>query len=349
MVKRISLALSRARADLAPARGRLGQHEAARRDRQPLARGAPGRPRHPARTAARAGTTRTRTATAHTIDPNVDVLRVDRVRGGRRVPIGAWSTFADHGTVNHSTFTVLQRRPPRLGRPHLRGGVRASGHVPGGQAVVNVYGNSDEGDMSAGLTRSGPAHADEVGRVEARAMLRAWRHAGRAPEPRAAPRLRWTRMCFCGQATAAAGSPTTPSSALPYLTGSEEGRGPLFDATGDIYEGRRLPVARRRPGRQGPGAQRQRPHARADRACRSLASRLGDRLIVTIPGETTSELGRRTRSAVARGHARQRHPSRRRRRLRERVRLLLHDARGVRAPALRGRHHGLRPAPAARS
>src|SRR4051794_12340038 len=39
----------------------------------------------------------------HTIDPAVDVLRVDKVvrRGGRRVrvPIGAWSNFADHGTV----------------------------------------------------------------------------------------------------------------------------------------------------------------------------------------------------------------------------------------------------------
>ena len=41
---------------------------------------------------------------AHTIDPNVDVLRVDRLAGGRRVPLGAWSTFANHGTVNRSTF-----------------------------------------------------------------------------------------------------------------------------------------------------------------------------------------------------------------------------------------------------
>lgn len=48
----------------------------------------------------------------HTIDPDVNVLRVDkfvrrRVRGKRRrvrVPIGGWSTFADHGTVTKSTF-----------------------------------------------------------------------------------------------------------------------------------------------------------------------------------------------------------------------------------------------------
>ena len=29
---------------------------------------------------------------------------MDRLAGGRRVPLGAWSTFANHGTVNHSTF-----------------------------------------------------------------------------------------------------------------------------------------------------------------------------------------------------------------------------------------------------
>ena len=40
-----------------------------------------------------------------TIDPEVNVLRVDKLAaGGRHVPIGIWSTFADHGTVNKFTF-----------------------------------------------------------------------------------------------------------------------------------------------------------------------------------------------------------------------------------------------------
>ena len=62
----------------------------------------------------------------HTIDPAVNVLRVDkivrrRVRRGKRrrtrrvrVPIGGWSTFADHGTVTKSTFQFYNARPPRL-------------------------------------------------------------------------------------------------------------------------------------------------------------------------------------------------------------------------------------------
>jgi len=41
----------------------------------------------------------------HTIDPEVNVLRVDKRIGGRDVPVGMWSTFANHGTVNKFQFT----------------------------------------------------------------------------------------------------------------------------------------------------------------------------------------------------------------------------------------------------
>src|SRR4051812_31202484 len=42
----------------------------------------------------------------HTIDPEVDVLRVDRIAGRRSFPLGGWLSFADHGTVNPYTFGV---------------------------------------------------------------------------------------------------------------------------------------------------------------------------------------------------------------------------------------------------
>src|SRR3954447_13533833 len=41
----------------------------------------------------------------HTLDPEVNVLRVDKRIGGRDVPVGMWSTFANHGTVNRYQFT----------------------------------------------------------------------------------------------------------------------------------------------------------------------------------------------------------------------------------------------------
>ena len=120
--------------------------------------------------------------------------------------------------------------------------MRKLGKVPRRQAVMNVYGNSNEGDMSAGLDRHGPAASDYVGRVEAAAMVRAWRSARRQLSRTPALDMRWTRICFCGQDVD--GRPVASQSAvgIPFLTGSEEERGPLFDVTQEHFEGRRAPV-----------------------------------------------------------------------------------------------------------
>jgi neutral ceramidase len=296
MVKRISLALARARADFGPAVAGWGNTRlagvTANRSLEAhladhgidLARGQ-GKPADDPDGA------------VHTIDPNVDVLRVDRLARGRRIPLGAWSTFANHGTVNHSTFGYYNADHHASADRVFEAAVRRTGHVPRGREVVNVYGNSDAGDVSAGLTEFGPAHAEEVGRREARAMLAAWRRAGRSLSPTPRLELRWTRVCFCGQATPFGPLADHAVFGAAYLTGSEEGRGPLFDATGDIYEGRRLATPT--------GVQGVKDPARSDddrtlepTAVPLTAARLGNRLIVTIPGEATSELGRRTRAAT---------------------------------------------------
>ena len=94
---------------------------------------------------------------AHTIDPGVDVLRVDHVRGGRRVPIGAWSNFANHGTVNPSDFQVYTQDHHGPASRTLEGAIRKRAGLPAGASVVNVYGNGNEGDQSAGLDGQGPA------------------------------------------------------------------------------------------------------------------------------------------------------------------------------------------------
>src|SRR2546423_759879 len=66
----------------------------------------------------------------------------------------------------------------------------------GAPDAVNVYGNSDEGDVSAGIAHNGPAWADQVGRIEAAAMLRAWRGAAGSVTRTPEIDLRWTRVCF---------------------------------------------------------------------------------------------------------------------------------------------------------
>ena len=236
----------------------------------------------------------------HTIDPQVDVLRVDKLvrrRGARRrrtIPIGAWSTFADHGTVTKSSFQFYNADHHASAMRVFEARVRAAGRVAPAQQLVNVYGNSNEGDMSAGLDRHGPAASDFVGRVEAAAMLRAWKRAGRRLQRSPALDFRWTRVCFCGQQVGEGRVASSSEVGLPFLTGSEEERGPLYDVTGQHYEDTRGPDRGYPHGvkASAPGA------GDVPNVVPLLAVRVGPRLIVSIPGEGTKEVGARIRAAV---------------------------------------------------
>ena len=243
----------------------------------------------------------------HTIDPDVHVLRVDKYIGKRRVPVGMWSTFADHGTVNKFQFNVYNEDHHGAATHKVEAAIRRSGKVPAGQDVVNAYGNTDEGDISAGLTRSGPAAADFVGTQEADAFMSAWRAAGKSMVRTPKLDSRWTRMCFCGQDTAVGPVADHGAFGLSEFTGSEEGRGPLFDVTRTTFEGDHLPI--------GAGANLPLPGnpvvdptqgnkivigAPLDvpKAVPLMALRIADRMIVSVPGEMTEEMGRRVRKSV---------------------------------------------------
>ena len=240
----------------------------------------------------------------HTVAPQVDVLRVDRVarrrRGGRvvrrRIPMGAWLNFADHGTVNPFQFDVYSGDHHGPASRIFERAVRRAGRVSRKREVVGAYGNAEAGDMTAALRGRGPAFAERTGRAEARAMLRAWRQAGRRMS--GSPRLdvRWTRSCFCGRTVSGGRVDSQPAMGSPFFTGSEEGRGPLFEQTGVHHEGQRLPVPVGPQGRKietvGP------PEAEFPLAVPLMVVRLGGGAIATIPGEMSAEMGKRTRAAV---------------------------------------------------
>ncbi|MEX2194159.1 MAG: neutral/alkaline non-lysosomal ceramidase N-terminal domain-containing protein [Thermoleophilaceae bacterium] len=234
----------------------------------------------------------------HTIDPNVDVLRVDKLvrRRGRtrRVPIGAWSNFANHGTVTKAVFEAYNGDHHASAKRVFEQKVRRIGRVPDGQTVVNVYGNSNEGDQSAGLDHGGPAGSDYVGRIEAAAMLRAWRRAGRSLSREPALDLRWTRACFCGRETEGGTVAETGRAGLPFFTGSEEERGPLFDITQVPFEGVRSPGE----GFDSQGHKITVPAGEFPPAAPLMVVRVGDRIIASLPGEATKEVGARVRRAV---------------------------------------------------
>jgi neutral ceramidase len=230
----------------------------------------------------------------HTIDPEVNVLRVDKTIGGRDVPVGMWSTFADHGTVNKFQFTYYNEDHHGAATHLVERAIRRAGHVPRGQDVVNAYGNTDEGDMSAGLERSGPAAAEHVGTVEAHAFMYAWRRAGQHLDATPKIQRRWTRMCWCGQNTKAGPVSDKAVFGQAEFTGSEEGRGPLYDVTMVPFEGDHLPAG---SGTQGDKIQAPIP-LDVPKAVPLMALRIGSRMIVSIPGEMTEGMGRRVRPAV---------------------------------------------------
>src|SRR4051794_14793791 len=232
-----------------------------------------------------------------TIDPHVDVLRVDRIGPRRRsVPMGAWLDFADHGTVNPYTFGVYNADHHGPASRIFERTVRRLGHVPASQDVVGAYGNSDAGDMTAGFRGRGPAFAEVVGGAEADAMLGAWREAGRHLSSAPAFDARWTRSCFCGRRADGGLVASQPSMGFPFFTGSEENRGPLYDETHVSHEGDRLPLD---AGPQGRKIETVRPPvADFPTAIPLMVIRLGDRAVATVPGEMTVEMGRRTRAAV---------------------------------------------------
>src|SRR4051812_6326016 len=232
-----------------------------------------------------------------TIDPQVDVLRVDRVAAsGRSVPMGAWLDFADHGTVNPFTFGVYNADHHGPASRIFERAVRRAGHVPARREVVGAYGNGDAGDMTAAFRGRGPAFAEHVGRAEAHAMLRAWRGAGRRLTRSPAFGVRWTRTCFCGRVATGGAVADSPAMGFPFFAGSEENRGPLYDEDHVNHEGDRLPVGVGPQGRKILTVQP--PVADFPRAMPLMVVRLGDRAIATIPGEMTVEMGKRTRAAV---------------------------------------------------
>jgi neutral ceramidase len=239
-----------------------------------------------------------------TIDPAVDVLRVDQYRSYsgargpryvRRVPVGMFSTFANHGTVVKANFSYFTADHQAAAERVVEAAIRTVGRVPAGQAVVNAFANSDAGDVTSGIQFSGPADAEYVGRREAAAMLAAWRAAGRAMTNHPAFALRFTRMCFCGQRTTGGGPvDTQPIIGLAAAAGSEEGR-TVFYYDKLAREGLKQ---RHDAGPQGDKLPELNGTGGTPQAVPLTALRLGDRLIVTVPGEATVGVGKLLRKAV---------------------------------------------------
>ena len=209
--------------------------------------------------------------------------------------MGIYSTFANHGTVDHENFQYYSGDHQGAAERVVEAAIRRAGHVPGSQAVINAFANSDAGDMTSGIQYNGPADAEYVGRREAAAMLAAWRQAGHAMTRHPAFALRFTRVCFCGQQTSAGAIDSVPWIGKAAGAGSEEGRTIFYD-DGIAHEGDRLPID---IGPQGDKIPVLDESGNVPQAVPFTVLRLGDRLITTVPGEPTVGTGEAIRRAVA--------------------------------------------------
>jgi len=239
-----------------------------------------------------------------TIDPAVNVIRVDQFRQSRgpqgrrrtrRVPVGMFSTFANHGTIDHENFWYYAGDHQGAAERVVEATIRQTARVPTSQDVVNAFANSDAGDVTAGIVNVGPAAAEKVGREEATAMLAAWRRAGRAMSRRPVLALRWTRTCFCGQPTGDGfATDSTPWVGKAAGAGSEEGR-TIFYYEGAAHEGDKLPVDN---GPQGDKITVLRATGSISQAVPFTVLRIGDGLLATVPAEPTVGVGKLIRAAL---------------------------------------------------
>ena len=238
-------------------------------------------------------------AKAASIDPVMTVMRVDETDGR---PIGVWSNFAVHQTSfgddnllfsgDNASFTerIVEQKIRAAGRKH---GVPARRQG----AVVNVWTNSNEGDISpdGGTDKVGEESlqyggnsftgAHMAGVKVARGLMRAWRRAGKAMTTDLPLDSRLGYVAFDGRT--ADGEAVGPNAVLGQggIT-ADDGTCAPFDGFGGPGQGMKMPLLGGPGGSLVPGTQP------------VTVMRVGPLAIAGFPSEITKQMGLRIRTAV---------------------------------------------------
>jgi neutral ceramidase len=221
----------------------------------------------------------------HPRDLRFRLLRVEAADG---TPIAAWGHFSSHPTTYIQKNTTFSADFP--GAATRRFQERFDGEAP-----LAMFTNGNEGDMIP-LYDDFNQHAvaDRMGRRIAGAMHRAWERAGERLTRSFPVDARSRRVSYQGQEVEP-GKRVAPLATfgLPFLGGAENGPSPFYEhglegkrrpeALADPVQGRKIVAA---PAPWSPNVELQ-------------ALRLGDRLLLGVPGEPTVEAGRRMRARAA--------------------------------------------------
>jgi neutral ceramidase len=226
----------------------------------------------------------------HTVDDVLRVLRVDDAEGR---PLSAWVEFPVHLTLStpHNTLWDTEIAGPTL--EHLAARLDSPG-------FVGLYANGASGDLQPRFDAWNPqVLMDLQGRRLADGAHEAWEQAGPGLDQAMPVDVRWTRACYCGQEVEPGRSVSSePVWGLPFIGGSEDGASVFHESL--ATEGRRRPADLADPvhGRKIPAAP-SRPLGVHDDVPELQVLRLGDRVLLSTPGEPSVEMGRRFVAAVA--------------------------------------------------
>jgi neutral ceramidase len=218
--------------------------------------------------------------------PRDTTVRLLKIEEPDRTPLAAWAQFSAHPTTFGPANTYFSADYPRTAILHFRAGFATP-------APVTIVTNGTEGDLIPRYDEvSQHALADRIGRRVAGAMRRAWDDAD---EPRADLRIDGAgrRIVYAGQEVAPGRRVGSRAwFGLPFLGGAENGPSFLY---GLGLEGKRRPrwLAGGVQGRKLVAAPA--PHG-TDAEVTVL--RVGERLLLSVPGEPSVEAGRRMCAAA---------------------------------------------------
>ncbi len=228
------------------------------------------------------GATRNRALEAHRLNPDADrkasaeaavnntltMVRLDRTDGR---PLGVFTTFANHGTVEDADNPLLSGDNAGYAERLLEAGMSGGP----GPAPLAAFANGEEGDVAPAAPGGDPyAAAAEVGRRQARPALALWRQLQ--------GQLKRTLDLEVGYDAA----PMTEGAA----TGYDMSPTPLYGAGGSC-----LPAAMPGVGAKCPLT----PAGPPPSWMPFQAIRLDDTLLLALPWEVTTQAGRRIRARAA--------------------------------------------------
>jgi neutral ceramidase len=221
----------------------------------------------------------------HSRDLDLRMLRVDHTDGR---PLAAWAHFSVHPTCyipSNTTFSADCSGSATR---------RFEASFPTGEAPFAMFTNGNEGDLIP-LYDDYNQHAvsDRVGLRIALGMRQAWEAAGDRLERTLVVDGRTATLTYAGQEVEP-GKPVARQAVFgaPFLGGGQNGPSPFF---GLGLEGRRRPAALADPvhGRKIVAAP-----APWSSNTEVQALRIGDAILLGVPGEPTVETGRHLRAAA---------------------------------------------------